>query len=79
MINVALFGITAKDWRTNNKDKKGNMRDYADIRELIILSNLENYNAIMIKEGIEQSERLIRLNNMAREQVRVLTKNNQVK
>ena len=62
VLNVALFGITAKEWRDANPDKKGNMRDYATINQLICLSNLENLNAVFIGDGIPQRERLKRLN-----------------
>ena len=65
VLNVALFGITAKEWRENNKNLKGNIRDYATINELICLSNLENLNSVFINEGMKQSERLIKLNKVA--------------
>lgn len=72
VLNVALFGTTAKQWREKNPDLKGNLRDYATINELICLSNMENINAVMIDEGINQSERLIRLNRIAIQQMKVL-------
>ena len=72
MLNVALFGITAKEWRDANPDKKGNMRDYATINQLICLSNLENINAVFISDGIAQRERLKRLNQIAIKQMSVL-------
>jgi len=72
VLNVALFGITAKDWRDANPDKKGNIRDYATINELICLSNMENLNAVFINEGLSQRERLIKLNQSAIQQMRVL-------
>ena len=72
VLNVALFGITAKQWRDANPNLKGNIRDYASINELICLSNLENINAIFINENISQSERLIKLNQIAIQQMRVL-------
>ena len=61
VLNMALFGMTAKKWRDENPDKQGNIRDYANINELICLANLENINSIYINEGIKQSERLIKL------------------
>ena len=72
VLNVALFGITAKEWRDANPDKKGNMRDYATINQLICLSNLENINAVFISDGIAQRERLKRLNQIAIKQMSVL-------
>ena len=72
VLNVALFGITAKEWRDANPDKKGNMRDYATINQLICLSNLENLNAVFIGDGILQRERLKRLNKIAIKQMSVL-------
>lgn len=70
LLNVALFGQTAKQWRTKNKDKKGNIRDYASLNELLVLSNMENYNAILIEEGMEQSERILTLNKFAKKQLK---------
>ena len=70
--NVALFGITAKEWREANPDKKGNMRDYATINHLICLSNMENLNAVFINEGIPQRDRLHKLNKIAIQQMTVL-------
>jgi hypothetical protein len=72
VLNVALFGVTAKDWRDANLDLKGNIRDYATINELICLSNMENLNAVFINEGLPQRERLIKLNQIAIQQMRVL-------
>ena len=72
VLNMALFGITAKQWREKNKDKDGNIRDYATIDELICLANLENINSIYINEGMKQSERLIRLNKIAISQMQIL-------
>ena len=72
VLNVAMFGITAKQWRQNNPDKKGNIRDYASINELICLSNMESLNAVFIKDGLAQSERLIKLNQIAIQQMTVL-------
>lgn len=72
VLNVALFGITAKEWREENPDLKGNIRDYATINQLICLSNLENLNAVFIQKGMEQSERLTELNKIAIQQMKVL-------
>ncbi len=67
-----MFGMTAKEWRENNPELKGNIRDYATINELISLSNMENLNAVFIEQGIPQSERLIKLNQIAIHQMSVL-------
>jgi hypothetical protein len=67
-----LFGVTAKQWREANPELKGNMRDYATINQLICLSNLENLNAVFINENMPQSERLIKLNQIAIKQMKVL-------
>lgn len=75
MLNVAMFGMTAKQWREANADKKGNIRDYATINELICLSNMENLNAVFIDQGLPQSERLIKLNQIAIQQMKVLEDN----
>lgn len=72
VLNVAMFGITAKQWRQNNPDKKGNIRDYASINELICLSNMESLNAVFIKDGLAQSKRLIKLNQIAIQQMKIL-------
>ena len=72
VLNVAMFGMTAKQWRETNADKKGNIRDYATINELICLSNMENLNAVFIDQGLPQSERLVKLNQIAIQQMRVL-------
>lgn len=81
VLNVALFGMTAKEWREKNPElaKKGNIRDYTDLLHLVILNNLENTNAEFIKLGISQSERLINLNNSARNQMEILKNNNNIK
>lgn len=76
VLNVAMFGMTAKQWREANTDKKGNIRDYASINELICLSNMENLNAIFIEQGLTQSERLMKLNRIAIQQMNVLEGNN---
>ena len=72
MLNVAMFGVTAKQWRESNPDLKGNIRDYASINQLICLSNMENLNAVFINEGISQGERLEKLNKIAIQQMKVL-------
>ncbi|MBR6140505.1 MAG: KilA-N domain-containing protein [Bacteroidaceae bacterium] len=72
VLNVAMFGMTAKQWREANPDLKGNIRDYATINELICLSNMENINAVLINDGIPQGERLIKLNRIAIQQMQVL-------
>ena len=72
VLNIAMFGMTAKQWRDANPDKKGNIRDYATINELICLSNMENLNAVFINDGMPQTERLIKLNQVAIQQMRVL-------
>ena len=72
VLNVALFGKTAKQWRDEHPDLKGNIRDYASMNELICLSNLENINAVLINEQMPQSERLVKLNQIAIYQISVL-------
>ena len=72
VLNVAMFGMTAKQWREANPELKGNIRDYATINELICLSNMESLNAVFIDEGLTQRERLIKLNQIAIQQMKVL-------
>lgn len=72
VLNVAMFGMTAKEWRDANPDKKGNIRDYATINELICLSNMENLNAVFINDGMPQTERLVKLNQVAIQQMKAL-------
>ncbi len=72
VLNVAMFGLTAKQWREANPDLKGNIRDYATINELICLSNMENLNAVFIEQGMTQGERLVKLNQIAIHQMSVL-------
>ena len=72
LLNVALFGITAGEWRQDNPDKAGNMRDYATLEQLVVLSNLESINAVLIHQGSEQSERLRQLNDIAISQMKSL-------
>lgn len=81
MLNVALFGMTAKEWRDNNPEiaNKGNIRDYTDLLHLVILNNLQNTNAEMIESKIPQNERLIKLNNSAKRQMMVLKDNKNIK
>ena len=76
VLNVAMFGMTAKQWREANPELKGNIRDYATINELICLSNMENINAVLINDGIPQGERLVKLNQIAIQQMQVLEGNN---
>ena len=73
ILNVALFGMTAKEWREENPKLKGNIRDYADISQLVCLSNLENLNVVFINEGMKQSDRLEKLNFIAIEQMKILS------
>ena len=72
VLNMALFGMTAKEWRESNPELKGNIRDYATINQLICLSNMENLNAVFINDGLSQAERLRRLNAIAIQQMTVL-------
>lgn len=72
VLNVALFGMTAKQWRDNNPSLKGNIRDYASINELICLSNMENINAVLIEDKVPQNQRLMKLNKIAIHQMTVL-------
>ena len=73
MLNVALFGKTAKQWREQNPEEKGNIRDSASINQLLVLANMESYNAILIEQGKEQSERLVILRDLALKQLRTLS------
>jgi len=79
LLNVALFGITAKEWRDNNPDQKGNIRDYATLEQLVVLSNMESINALLIQQGLSQSERLIQLNKVAITQMKSLIESNTIK
>ena len=76
LLNVALFGMTAKEWRGQNKSQKGNIRDYADLNQLLVLANLESYNAILIGQGKTQSERIVMLREMANQQLKTLLDKN---
>ena len=79
VLNVALFGMTAKEWRDNNPNIEGNIRDYTDLKHLLILCNLENTNAELINDGISQKERLIKLNNSAIRQMKILANDKSIK
>ena len=79
MLNVALFGITAKQWREANPKTEGNMRDEANIEQLVVLSNMESINAVLIHQGLSQSERLIQLNKIAIQQMKSLVNNLNIK
>ncbi len=72
VLNVALFGISARQWRDSNPGKSGNIRDYATLNQLLVLSNMESYNAILIEQGKAQSERIILLNKLAIHQLRAI-------
>ena len=74
LLNVALFNKTAKEWREENQDLKGNMRYYASLNELLVLANMEIYNAILISKGVDHEERMIELRNLARTQLMSLKK-----
>ena len=74
MLNVALFNKRAKQWREENPDLKGNMRDYASLNELLVLANMESYNAILIGKGVDQKDRMIELRKLARTQLKSLKK-----
>ena len=76
LLNVALFGTTAKKWRDSNKGKKGNIRDYATIQQLLVLANLESYNAVLIGQGKTQGERLRLLRELAIQQLDTLSRLN---
>ena len=76
MLNVALFNKRAKQWREENPDLKGNMRDYASLNELLVLANMESYNAILIGKGMDQKERMIELRKLARTQLMSIEKLN---
>jgi hypothetical protein len=78
VLNMALFGITARDWRNQNPDLRGNMRDYADVSQLVCLSNLESLNAVLINEGLTQPERMQKLNAVAISQMSILTEDSRI-
>ncbi len=79
LLNVALFGITAKEGREVNTDKKGNIRDYATLEQLVVLSNMESINALIIQQGLSQNDRLLQLNKVAISQMKSLLANNSIK
>ena len=79
ILNMALFGKTAKDWREENKRKEGNIRDYCDVTQLVVLANLEGINAELIRSGLSQKERLVKLNEIAIFQMRSLLGNSSIK
>lgn len=79
LLNVALFGITAKEWRDDNPDKSGNIRDYATLEQLVVLSNMESINALLIRQRLPQTERLIQLNKVAITQMKSLLESNTIK
>ena len=72
VLNVALFGMTAKEWRNENPEQKGNIRDYADLNQLLVLANMESYNAMLIEQGVEQSNRLLALRKLATRQLQAI-------
>ena len=78
VLNVALFGMTAKQWRDSNPELKGNIRDYANVSQLVCLANLENLNALFISEGLTQAQRLEKLNSIAISQMELLTKDHRI-
>ncbi len=79
ILNVAIFGITAKEWRENNPNLNGNIRDYASIEQLVVLSNLESINALLIRQELKQNERLIQLNKVAIMQMKSLINSKTIK
>lgn len=79
VLNMALYGMTAKEWRDKNPKKTGNMRDYSNVTQLVCLSNLENINSIFINDGMKQSKRLEKLNQIAIQQMKILLTNNTTK
>jgi hypothetical protein len=79
LLNVSLFGITAKEWRDNNTDKDGNIRDYATLEQLVVLSNMESINALLIGQGLSQTDRLLQLNKVAITQMKSLIESKAIK
>jgi hypothetical protein len=79
LLNVTLFGVTAKQWREANPDRSGNIRDEASIEQLVILSNLESINSVLIHQGLDQSERLVQLNRVAITQMKSLLQTKSIK
>ena len=78
LLNVALFGITAKQWRDAYPDEKGNLRDKASLEQLIVLSNLESINGLLVSQGLSQRDRLVQLNNVAIVQMKSLVGNSSI-
>jgi hypothetical protein len=79
LLNVALFGMTAKEWRDKNPDAHGNIRDHAPLEQLVVLTNLESLNSVLLRQGLSQSERLIKLNEIAIAQMKSLLSNSAIK
>ncbi len=79
LLNVALFGKTAKDWKEENPNKTGNIRDFATLEQLVVLSNMESINALLIRQGLPQNERLLQLNKVAITQMKSLLSNSSMK
>ena len=79
ILNVAIFGSTSSEWKKQNPNKEGNMRDFAELEQLIVLSNLESINSMLIQQKLNQSQRLIQLNNIAIQQMKTLIKNEAIK
>ena len=79
LLNVALFGITARIWKENNPNQKGNIRDYATLEQLVVLSNMESINALLIGQGLSQSDRVVQLNKVAITQMKSLLESNSMK
>jgi hypothetical protein len=79
LLNVSLFGVTAKDWRESNPNKNGNIRDFATLEQLVVLSNMESINALLIEQGLQQKERLVQLNKVAITQMKSLMNNSLIK
>jgi hypothetical protein len=79
LLNVALFGLTAKQWRDANPDAEGNIRDHAPLEQLVVLTNLESLNAVLIRQGLTQADRLLKLNEIAISQMRTLLADNTMK
>jgi hypothetical protein len=79
LLNVALFGMTAKEWRDSNPETKGNIRDFASLEQLVVLSNMESINALLIQQNLPQGERLIQLNKVAITQMKSLLQSDETK
>ena len=79
LLNVALFGMTAKQWRNTHPDLKGNIRDYATLEQLVVLSNMESINALLVRQELAQCDRLVQLNQVAITQMRSLVENKNIK